>query len=221
MSPPLYEIPSDLLAAGRSSITIGAAVGGDKRRFNLKWLYDYPWLRFDPQSNAMLCALCKRGKRANQFAKKGSRNFKTSALVDHSSSNDHQRSVAQFGELPRSDDLVMTLQDGAWVASPKFPEKSSRVAQLLACDIGAGGNTESPHQSSVSMVSSGAAEQPNNRLTTSQPIVVSSPLLISATASTDPVAEQMGASHSAFVNKCSTADTTTTVASRLTPIDEH
>ncbi|KAJ1932185.1 hypothetical protein EC988_009539, partial [Linderina pennispora] len=91
-----YQIPGDLLATGRSSMTIGAAVGSDKRRFNLKWLYDYPWLRFDPQANAMMCALCKDGKRANQFAKRGSRNFKTSALVDHSTSNDHQRSVAQF-----------------------------------------------------------------------------------------------------------------------------
>ncbi|KAJ2716197.1 hypothetical protein H4R19_000778, partial [Coemansia spiralis] len=79
-SPDYMEIPSELLAVGRSSITVGAAVGADKRRFNLKWLYDYAWLRFDPHANAMFCALCKRGKRANQFAKRGSRNFKTSAI---------------------------------------------------------------------------------------------------------------------------------------------
>ncbi|KAJ2560127.1 hypothetical protein GGH95_004885, partial [Coemansia sp. RSA 1836] len=100
----VYRIPPDVLLSARSSITIGAAVGGDKRRFNLKWLYDYHWLRFDPSENSMLCAMCKRGKRANQFAKRGSKNFKTSALVDHCLSNDHKRSLAQNGPMDLGSD---------------------------------------------------------------------------------------------------------------------
>ncbi|KAJ1726521.1 hypothetical protein LPJ61_005130, partial [Coemansia biformis] len=115
-SPEYLNIPAELLAAGRSSITVGAAVGADKRRFNLKWLYDYSWLQFDPTVNAMFCTLCKQGKRANQFAKKGSRNFKTSAIVDHSSSNDHRRSVAQVSEASRGHSLVLALQNGTWSA---------------------------------------------------------------------------------------------------------
>ncbi|KAJ2695293.1 PR domain-containing protein 11 [Coemansia sp. RSA 1285] len=115
-----YRILNDTLSTGRNSITIGAALGSDKRRFNLKWLYDYPWLRFDPQTNVMLCALCKRGRRANQFAKKGSRNFKTSALVDHSTSNDHQKSLIQFGPLPKApssaDSLLLVFNDSLWMA---------------------------------------------------------------------------------------------------------
>ncbi|KAJ2464114.1 hypothetical protein GGI02_005068, partial [Coemansia sp. RSA 2322] len=95
----VYQIPPDILASSRSSITVGAAIGSDKRRFNLKWLYDYHWLRFHPSENSMMCALCRSGGRANQFAKLGSKNFKTSALVDHCSSNDHKRSVAQFGNI--------------------------------------------------------------------------------------------------------------------------
>ncbi|KAJ2758570.1 hypothetical protein IWQ56_005967, partial [Coemansia nantahalensis] len=111
-----YEIPDELLAVGRSSITIGAAVGTDKRRFNLKWLYDYGWLRFDTQMNAMVCTLCQRGRRANQFAKRGSRNFKTSAIVDHSTSNDHRRSTAQFSDPARGTRLALVLDQGSWAA---------------------------------------------------------------------------------------------------------
>ncbi|KAJ2746080.1 hypothetical protein GGI20_001632 [Coemansia sp. BCRC 34301] len=115
----VYQIPPDILLSGRSSITIGAAVGGDKRRFNLKWLYDYHWLRFDPSENSMLCAMCKSGKRANQFAKLGSKNFKTSALVDHSTSNDHKRSLAQSGPLDVGSDpaaIAIAFVDGVWAA---------------------------------------------------------------------------------------------------------
>ncbi|KAJ2845285.1 hypothetical protein J3B02_004724, partial [Coemansia erecta] len=119
-----YQITPENLSTGRSSITIGAAVGGDKRRFNLKWLYEYPWLRFEPQINAMLCALCKECRRANQFAKRGSRNFKTSALVDHSSSNDHQKSIKGLGEPsrdllqgdPSGAGVALVLEDGMWQA---------------------------------------------------------------------------------------------------------
>ncbi|KAJ2395710.1 hypothetical protein GGI23_004200, partial [Coemansia sp. RSA 2559] len=122
-----YRILDDTLSTGRTSITIGAPVGADKRRFNLKWLYDYLWLQFDPETNAMLCALCKRGKRANQFAKKGSRNFKTSALADHSTSNDHQKSLGQFGPLPMEspapDSLLLICRNSLWMAvAPEHPE---------------------------------------------------------------------------------------------------
>lgn len=111
-----YQITSDqLLQQGRTSITIGSPVGGDKRRFNLKWLYDYPWLQFDPQKNSMHCQVCREGRRANQFAKRGSKNFKTSALVDHATSNDHKKSLAQLSEpLKSSEASLIVLQGGVW-----------------------------------------------------------------------------------------------------------
>ncbi|KAJ2483600.1 hypothetical protein EV174_002906, partial [Coemansia sp. RSA 2320] len=118
----VYQIPPDILASSRSSITVGAAIGSDKRRFNLKWLYDYHWLRFHPSENSMMCALCRSGGRANQFAKLGSKNFKTSALVDHCSSNDHKRSVAQFGNISVGFDpaaiAMVLLDNGLWGAQP-------------------------------------------------------------------------------------------------------
>ncbi|KAJ2317134.1 hypothetical protein IWW51_005451, partial [Coemansia sp. RSA 2702] len=198
-SPRLFEIPGDLLATGRSSITIGAAVGGDKRRFNLKWLYDYPWLRFDPQPNAMLCTLCTQGQRANQFAKKGSRNFKTSALVDHSSSNDHQRSVAQFGELPRASSLVLAMQDGAWAAIPSPREQG--VAQQG--QQGADSATESKLADDVSSrnapaenVAAGPATPIAAEQATGKHAIVSSSLLAPAATSHDPAAMQLDAPQS-------------------------
>ncbi|KAJ1719524.1 hypothetical protein LPJ53_005728 [Coemansia erecta] len=134
-----YQIDAGILEIGRSSITIGAAVGGDKRRFNLKWLYEYPWLRFEPNLNAMMCAMCKECKRANQFAKRGSRNFKTSALVDHSSSNDHQKSIAHLQYTPK--DLLADDETGRNVALV-FEDGMPDAAEAVSADTldGSGAN---------------------------------------------------------------------------------
>ncbi|KAJ1741237.1 hypothetical protein LPJ68_003057 [Coemansia sp. RSA 1086] len=229
-SPAVYQVPQELLSAGRSSITIGAPVGSDKRRFNLKWLYDYPWLRFDPLTNSMLCSLCRQGKRANQFAKRGSRNFKTSALVDHSSSNDHQRSVAQFGAPARSDNPGMVLLDGTWLAvecaslgkGALWVAQGQVPATASNCDAkDPGAPASSVGGSATGIVpSASAAEQTSNRQRAPQPAIVSSPPLLS-TANIDGSDMQMSAPQPKAIGSCSTGDTITTIASRPSTIEEQ
>ncbi|PVU99385.1 hypothetical protein BB559_000790 [Furculomyces boomerangus] len=83
------EIPRGTKKVAKSLMPKG------KRRFNLWWLKDRSWLTYDQEKNVMRCTLCISSKRSNQFAREGSRNFKTSALVDHEKSNDHQLSISQ------------------------------------------------------------------------------------------------------------------------------
>ncbi|KAJ2076869.1 hypothetical protein H4R24_005456 [Coemansia sp. RSA 988] len=202
--PPCFEIPGELISAGRSSITIGAALGGDKRRFNLKWLYDYQWLCFDMVLNSMFCTLCKRGKRANQFAKRGSRNFKTSALVDHSSSNDHQRSVEQFDNIDNGNDLALMQQNSVWITVPKplgvgseaAQEEQSSAAQTL------------PHQL-MELGESGSYTGP--------------PAFQSTQSAADEglPGEDLDAPRTTAIASLSTADTLTTVASQSTSVDDQ
>ncbi|KAJ2349137.1 hypothetical protein GGH91_000981 [Coemansia sp. RSA 2671] len=204
-----YQIPGDLLSSGRSSITIGAAIGGDKRRFNLKWLYDYRWLRFDPGENSMLCALCKGGRRANQFAKLGSKNFKTSALVDHASSNDHKRSMADLGPShPGALDpayVALTLLDGVWVAQP------------LSGLSGPSSIVNQPPGSSDAAHVEDTCGEPQSAVSA----IKSSPVAASVGAAPFEVAvgQRTVAQQSTSANSYSTVDTLSSAASRATPIE--
>ncbi|PVV05141.1 hypothetical protein BB560_000338 [Smittium megazygosporum] len=69
----------------------------NKRRFNFWWQKDHTWLIYNFELDLMKCSLCIKAKRNNQFARQGSRNFKTSALIDHEKSNDHQWSI-KYGQ---------------------------------------------------------------------------------------------------------------------------
>ncbi|KAJ2788860.1 hypothetical protein H4R20_007290, partial [Coemansia guatemalensis] len=210
--PPCYVIPSELLSAGRSSITIGAALGGDKRRFNLKWLYDYQWLCFDVLSNAMFCTLCKKSKRANQFARRGSRNFKTSALVDHSSSNDHQRSVEQFDSIDNGDDLALMQKGSVWIAVAKPLGASwatAREEQTSAAQIPA----RQPVKPSESSGSSDTSALADAAAPVSEPA--------QAAAGEDLSDVHLDAPRTAAIATLSTTDTLTTAASRITSVDDR
>ncbi|KAJ2793324.1 hypothetical protein H4S07_007087, partial [Coemansia furcata] len=204
----MYQIPSDLLHSGRSSITIGAAIGGDKRRFNLKWLYDYRWLRFDPSENSMLCALCKQGRRANQFAKLGSKNFKTSALADHTTSNDHKRSLAQLGPVEVVPDCAIALIDGVWAALPySAPEPRLQVLEAAVAHM------EVPRPASARAMPLSAS-------------VKTSPAAAPALTITDGALEAaVGARNvaqpSASATSYSTIDSLSSTASRITPVETH
>ncbi|KAJ2900681.1 hypothetical protein IWW38_000355 [Coemansia aciculifera] len=200
-----YQIPSDTLQSGRSSITIGAAVGGDKRRFNLKWLYEYHWLRFDPGENSMLCAMCKHGKRANQFAKLGSKNFKTSAIVDHSTSNDHKRSLlTQIGAMDSKSDpaaVALALVDGVWMAQPCRTVVSPVV--------------EEEKESTIlrPVVATSSSDQPLCAIE-GNPVVSEEAL---ATSFADAVGPRTVAQQSVSANSYSTIESISSVASQTTP----
>ncbi|KAJ1893855.1 hypothetical protein LPJ66_005518, partial [Kickxella alabastrina] len=215
-----YQIAADILGTGRSSITIGAAVGGDKRRFNLKWLYEYPWLRFDHQCNAMICAICKQCKRANQFAKRGSRNFKTSALVDHSSSNDHQKSIVHFGGAmpgPPSADgvgVALGLEDDQWLVRPLDPGTLAAAA--------AGARPDARQSEPAPLAQTDVPDLPEQ-----QPCADPAPSLPAAVeaeggATLEKMVDRhMVAQQSNTMESYITTDSITPIASRLTPTREE
>ncbi|GES78079.1 zinc finger protein 862-like [Rhizophagus clarus] len=57
--------------------------------FQKEWLKIYKWLVYDKSKNLMFCSLCQSHRKLNKFEKKGSKNFKTSALSEHASTKDH------------------------------------------------------------------------------------------------------------------------------------
>ncbi|OMJ25968.1 hypothetical protein AYI69_g2405 [Smittium culicis] len=67
------------------------------RKFKHSWTHSFPWLLYLPDLNVLKCRLCEQENRSNQFATNGSKNFKTSAFIDHEKSKDHQNC------LPKSD----------------------------------------------------------------------------------------------------------------------
>ncbi|CAB5376967.1 unnamed protein product [Rhizophagus irregularis] len=50
---------------------------------------DIEWLIYDGSRNLMFCSLCQSHKKQNKFEKEGSKNFKSSALSEHSTTKDH------------------------------------------------------------------------------------------------------------------------------------
>lgn len=63
-----------------------------KRSFVLKWLSEFPWVRFDKQSNKMFCSVCESapsmaGK--TDFVLTGCTSFKKESLTIHSKSKRH------------------------------------------------------------------------------------------------------------------------------------
>ncbi|PKB99368.1 hypothetical protein RhiirA5_403644 [Rhizophagus irregularis] len=57
--------------------------------FQNEWLNIYKWLIYDGSRNLMFCSLCQSHKKQNKFGKEGSKNFKSSALSEHSTTKDH------------------------------------------------------------------------------------------------------------------------------------
>ena len=69
-----YEIHSD------SGTTEETHSGSKKRKFQQRWLGDYPWLYHDPERNLMYCQLCRNAKKDNVLAC-GSDNFCTNTIT--------------------------------------------------------------------------------------------------------------------------------------------
>ncbi|OLY79657.1 hypothetical protein AYI68_g6269 [Smittium mucronatum] len=63
------------------------------RHFKSRWLIKFPWLFYDSSLNVLKCSLCVNNHKNNQFATDGSKNFKTSAFVDHENSKEHRSSI--------------------------------------------------------------------------------------------------------------------------------
>ena len=64
-----------------------------KRNFQQSWLEKYEWLKFDPLKG-MFCSLCQKSKKSNPFTI-GCANYRTSTLVHHIESQDHQNAIDQ------------------------------------------------------------------------------------------------------------------------------
>ena len=64
-----------------------------KQNFQQSWLKKYKWLKFDPPKG-MFCSLCQKSKKSNPFTT-GCANYRTSTLVCHIESQDHQNAFDQ------------------------------------------------------------------------------------------------------------------------------
>ena len=75
-----------------------------EKRFQNKWLSDFPWLLYDSEKNSMTCSLCIKHKKHNSFTDIN-KNFRTSTLTRHADSSDHKAAVladSMTGDLQRS-----------------------------------------------------------------------------------------------------------------------
>ncbi|KAK6168057.1 hypothetical protein SNE40_021959 [Patella caerulea] len=90
---------------------------GRPRRFKLKWLTKFPWLRFDDDSRKMYCQLCEKHQVKNDFVN-GSQDYNEDVLTDHERSTDHE--IAVDNEEDDDDDHVA-----------KKPQKSKFCYQWL------------------------------------------------------------------------------------------
>ena len=88
------------------------------RSFHHEWLGTYKWLRF--QDGKMTCALCVAAKKDNVFTKGCSR-FKTSSMLDHIRTHDHQMSLA----------VPNLIEDRERVVKKMFSQKEHAVVVAL------------------------------------------------------------------------------------------
>ncbi|XP_055346925.1 uncharacterized protein LOC129594309 [Paramacrobiotus metropolitanus] len=66
------------------------------RPFQLKWLLEFEWLRFDPDKKRMYCNWCAECNKKNAFGKAdGTNNFRKSNCEEHSRSRDHKDATVQ------------------------------------------------------------------------------------------------------------------------------
>ncbi len=60
------------------------------KTFKIKWLSEFPWLRYDSDNKKMFCTLCIKHKMKNKFATEGAANIsKKSAVKEHAKCKDH------------------------------------------------------------------------------------------------------------------------------------
>ncbi|XP_050391917.1 uncharacterized protein LOC126810731 [Patella vulgata] len=73
-----------------------------QRRFNPKWLKDFPWVRFDKSTQSMFCKICRKhcnGDGAKSKWITGSTNFRTSGMWDHEFSGEHKSAALKEGDI--------------------------------------------------------------------------------------------------------------------------
>ncbi|OMJ09041.1 hypothetical protein AYI70_g11156 [Smittium culicis] len=89
-SPCGSDMPSDAESKHSSAKVSTSIKKKAVRKFKHSWTHSFPWLIYLPDLNVLKCRLCEQANRSNQFATNGSKNFKTSAFIDHEKSKDHQ-----------------------------------------------------------------------------------------------------------------------------------
>ena len=75
-----------------------ARTSSNDLQFQEKWKIEFPWLRRDPETGAMLCKDCRATKASIIFGKDGSTNFQRSALVRHNESDQHRISAGTHSD---------------------------------------------------------------------------------------------------------------------------
>ncbi len=87
---------SSAQSLGQSAETSAPSSSQSNRRHSDKWLKLYPWLRYSDTpdgSTVMKCQYCLDAGRNNSYTK-GCKNFKTSSLREHVTTQDHQLAIA-------------------------------------------------------------------------------------------------------------------------------
>ncbi|CAB5195346.1 unnamed protein product [Rhizophagus irregularis] len=119
------------------------------RVFQNEWLNIYKWLIYDGSRNLMFCSLCQSHKKQNKFGKEGSKNFKSSALSEHSTTKDHtdatNREIAKVELIKVTNNAIDRAQNHVsvlmkiifWLAENdislnKLPEVV-RLCRILDC----------------------------------------------------------------------------------------
>ncbi|CAB4378588.1 unnamed protein product [Rhizophagus irregularis] len=117
--------------------------------FQNEWLNIYKWLIYDGSRNLMFCSLCQSHKKQNKFGKEGSKNFKSSALSEHSTTKDHtdatNREIAKVELIKVTNNAIDRAQNHVsvlmkiifWLAENdislnKLPEVV-RLCRILDC----------------------------------------------------------------------------------------
>ncbi|CAB5391304.1 unnamed protein product [Rhizophagus irregularis] len=117
--------------------------------FQNEWLNIYKWLIYDGSRNLMFCSLCQSHKKQNKFRKEGSKDFKSSALSEHSTTKDHtdatNREIAKVELIKVTNNAIDRAQNHVsvlmkiifWLAENdislnKLPEVV-RLCRILDC----------------------------------------------------------------------------------------
>ena len=88
---PSQSEPSDGTAVSESADQCSQSPS-DSRRFQSRWVQQYPWLTYDSDKKKMFCQLCIDAGLSNAMTN-GTDNWKASTITRHIASGDHQRAI--------------------------------------------------------------------------------------------------------------------------------
>ncbi|GAV06083.1 hypothetical protein RvY_16118 [Ramazzottius varieornatus] len=140
--------PADAEARETAQLAIGKRSSGE-RPFQLQWLYQFKWLRYDEENNRMFCDYCTEAKRKNAFGKeRGTNNFRKSNCEEHQRSREHRLAQEQLATLRKSrpssalDDSVEEVVRGYY--QPRNVHIASQKGKAIVSPQKAGGQVAAP-----------------------------------------------------------------------------